>query len=333
MRFGLNQQKDPVYLLRAFLVSILKNPIYCGYINVWNPKGIWTKGSFEPIIPLELFYKCQSIYEGDLTHTQPRVQNNPKFPLRKLVICKDCGQPMTGSASTGRKGIKYPYYHHPKQNCPKAIFMPKETFEQLFVEYLDSITPDAKYEKLFKAIVIDIWQGNYKSFDLQNSQIRKEITKLENDRQKIFDLHRSGKYNDEEFEEQKNLVNKKINEKHLLIADKRIEEFNMEEVLEHAFQFIRQTAKSWLEFADNYAARLHFQQRVFDGNVEFDGKTFGTNQLSVIYKLNQEFLNEKSASSAENSSLVVFCKENLNTLMQDIKLWLELIPALHTGSL
>jgi site-specific DNA recombinase len=287
-----------------WMEKILKNLIYCGYINVWHPKGEWTKGSFGQIVTFELFNKCRSIYEKELAHTQPRSQNNPKFPLRKLVICKNCTLPITGSSSTGRQGVKYPYYHHHKKECPQAISIPKEAFEQLFVEYLDSITPDARYEKLFKSIVMDIWQNNYKSFDLQNAQIRKDITKLEAERQTVFEFHRIGTYSDEEFEEQKNLVNKRINEKRLLIQDKAIEEFNMEEVLEHAFHFIRQTAQTWIDFSDNYSARLQFQQQIFDGNVVFDGKTFGTAELSSIYQLNQHFSHEKTASAAENSSLV-----------------------------
>ena len=81
-----------------------------------------------------------------------------------MTVCEECGGCMTGSESRGRSK-KYPFYHHQKQNCIKARFIPKEIFEQLFVEYLESITPNARFEKIFKAVVIDIWKNNYRKLD------------------------------------------------------------------------------------------------------------------------------------------------------------------------
>jgi len=48
-------------------------------------------------------------------------------------------------------------------------YIPKHTFEQLFVEYY---RPSAKpkVEKLFKAMVLDIWKDNYLTLDNENGQ-------------------------------------------------------------------------------------------------------------------------------------------------------------------
>jgi len=51
----------------------------------------------------------------------------------------------------------------------KNLSIPKETFEQTFVEFLESVTPSHRYEKLFKTVVMDIWQNNYKRFDEDNT--------------------------------------------------------------------------------------------------------------------------------------------------------------------
>ncbi len=92
--------------------KILKNKIYCGVIDTWGQY----EGTFEAIIPKELFNKCQKgTAEG--FHASPRSANNPMFPLRGVLICEGCKTPLTGSASVGRKGKKYPYYHHPSQKC------------------------------------------------------------------------------------------------------------------------------------------------------------------------------------------------------------------------
>lgn len=269
-----------------FIDKMIKNPIYKGFIEAWGGH----KGSFEAIVSEELFDSCQVSRKG-LSHKAPRMSRNPLFPLRG-VICKECSSPITGSKSTGNSGKKYPYYHHPHQHCSLAQSVPKENFEQLFVEFLNNITPDHQYEKLFKAVVLDIWQNNYKRFDEDNARVRREIAKLEQERQKVFDLHRTGIYTDSEFDEQRNFINRMIDEKRLLVHEKAVEEFDMEEALNYCFNFIKQTSKTWLE-AD-FPHKLQFQKLIFKGNIEFDGKKFGTTKLSALYALNREYSGEKS---------------------------------------
>ena len=281
------QNKNPS---TALMQKILTNPIYYGYIDVWGGH----KGAFEPIISENLFRKCQPDYMKS-AHAAPRSANNPLFPLRKLVICDECGASLTGSTSRNRHGSKYPYYHHQHAGCKKTRSIPKESFEQQFVEYLDSISPGIKYEKLFKAIVLDEWQNGYKKIDNENAQIRRDITSLEAERQKVFDFHRAGKYTDDDLFEQKKLIEDRISQKHALIQDKRYEEFEMNEVLEYCFSYVRTSAKSWIE-AD-YATKLSFQKLIFADSIKYDGEKFGTPDLRLLYTINQH-------SRADKSSLV-----------------------------
>ena len=269
--------------------KILKNPIYCGIIKVWDTE---TKGAFEPIIDENLFYLCQK--DGKSGKNKPHLAINPDFPLRKLAVCQFCNAPLTGSHSRGSKGKRYPYYHHHKQNCSHAKSFPKENFEQIFVEYLNEISPSLEYEKAFKAIVIDIWKNNCKGFHEQNEKIRKEISDLEKQKQRVFELHQSGVYSDSDFVAQKNIISKKIAQKDTLIHDKKIDEFNMEEALDFCFDTIRNSAQSWLKYDKMPEKRIRFQNFIFEDNLPFSGTKFGTPKLSPIYKLYQEYLTDPS---------------------------------------
>lgn len=264
--------------------KILKNPIYCGIIRVWDMES---KGAFEPIIDENLFYLCQK--DGTKSY-KPRLAVNHDFPLRKLAVCQLCSQPLTGSHSRGHMGKRYPYYHHHKQTCSYAKFIPKEHFEQLFVEYLNEISPNLEYEKAFKAIVIDIWKNNCRGFHENNDKIRKEITDLERQKQRVFDLHQNGVYTDTDFIAQKNIISKKIAQKDTLIHDKRIDEFNMDEALEFCFNEVRNSAKTWLKYADKPEKRLRFQNLIFQENLPFSGTKFGTAKLTPIYSIYQQYL-------------------------------------------
>lgn len=272
------------------LEKILKNPIYCGIIKVWDMEY---QGKFEPLISEELFYQCQGRKQKG--RRVPHLKNNNNFPLRKFVVCESCNQSITGSTSTGCSGNKYSYYHHHKQNCSNAKSIPKEHFEQMFVEYLDEINPSLEYEEVFKNIMLDIWKSNYKTFDQNNEQLRKEINTLENQRQRVFELHQKGIYSDSEFVDQKNNINSKIRDKEKLIHDKRADELNMDESLEYCFSFIRVTSKTWLNLKDKPEKRLQFQKLIFEDNLYFSGDKFGTPKLTPIYSLYQQYLVDPSS--------------------------------------
>ncbi len=272
----------------TLMEKMIKNPLYAGIIKVWD---IECKGKFTPIISEELFYQCNG---RKIKQNIPRISKNPNFPLRKLVVCDSCTHPLTGSASTGRHGVKYPYYHHHKQVCPNAKFIPKDKFEEIFVGFLNTITPSDKYEKVFKEVVLDIWKNKYQNAEKENEKIEKEISALENQRQMIFDLHQSGVYTDEEFISQKNIVSRKIGQKKLLKNEVNTQESNIKEALDHCFNFIRNTSETWIELEKKPESRLCFQNLIFIENIKFSGEEFGITRLSLVYELNQTCGTNKS---------------------------------------
>lgn len=279
-----NNDKNPSPQL---MEKILKNKLYSGVMDVWGGH----EGAFEPIVSKELFSKCQDNYKNSI-HAKPRSANNPNFPLRKSVECSLCKTSLTGSVSQGRTQ-QYAYYHHGHQHCPKSRSIPKEAFEQLFVEYLDSLTPSIEYEKLFKGIVLDIWQNNYKKLDSENEKTRKKITKWEEERQKVFELHRRGIYTDDELLEQKRLINERIDSEYVLLQDNRLEEFSMEEALDHCFSYVRHTTEKWV--TADYPKKLRLQKMIFKSRIGFDGAKLGTAELSQVYRINQAYQLDKSS--------------------------------------
>lgn len=276
----------PVY--PQHIEKMLKNPIYCGIVKAFD---LEVNGVHEPIISRELFQDCQ--HKGK----KPKVSRNKKnstFPLRRLVTCPDCQKPLTGSFSKGNGG-KYAYYHHQKQGCGKARSISKSDFEKVFVDYLDRITPSKKYEKAFKAVMLDIWQSNYKKFSEESEKITRLIKRLEKERDKIFDLHRSGTYSEDDFMREKARISDKMLAQKQLLRDNHIEEFNMEEALDYCFMFVSETSKMWKRMQkQSFDRLLRFQNKIFPEKIMFDGNKFETNNLSLIYKINQEYGDEKS---------------------------------------
>jgi site-specific DNA recombinase len=289
--------------------KLLHNPVYCGVIDVWRERF---RGSFPTLVSDKLFAQCQP--DRRSPHASPRSANNPLFPLRGMVVCSICNQPLTGSSARGKAGKRYPYYHHHQQDCPVAVFLPKHTFEQLFVEQLDAITPDPRFLEMFKAVVLDHWKSNFQGLDRQNKAIRKEIVQLEKERSAVFDYHRRKIYTDADFNEQLRLIENQINEKRLLTVEKAQEEIDMYKVLETCLSFVSSTAQAWLKMKDDYQGRLIFQRRVFDDRIQFDGKAFGTPSLTLIYELHRDW-------DGTHSTLVAQIRARWNHVVEELCRW------------
>lgn len=197
---------------------IITNPVYAGIIRVW---GEDFDGSFEPLVSKKLFAACQpTAHRSASPHAAPRSLNNPNFPLRGLVTCALCGKTLTGSYSRGSKGTKYPYYHHYSRACSSTASIPKDTLEKSFQDVAEefSIHPDAA--RRLSDIIRDKWQEILAEAQDHNALVKKEITALEAERQRVFDLHRSGTYSDSEFSEQKRRVEGRIQQKTLSLLDR-----------------------------------------------------------------------------------------------------------------
>lgn len=280
----LTKRKKPI--LPQEVQKLLRNPAYCGVIKAFGEEWV---GGFEPIIAPQLFRACQQPTGQRSSWSVPRETDNSMFPLRKLICCAECGSPLTGSNTRGWKGKRYPYYHHSNSACSKKKTIAKDKFESTFVKHLSTIAPDQKYEKLFKSVVMDIWKSNHRRFDKREAAVQQIIEKLKIERQQIFELHRNGKYSDEDFQEQRALNSKRLDVQYSLIEDNRKDDFDLQGAMDYCFKFIGQPAKTWMGLEGNHHARIRFQNLIFKERLTFDGNKFGTTALSPIFAIKTTF--------------------------------------------
>src|SRR6202007_2924644 len=74
--------------------------------------GEWKQGQHEPIITDVLFYTVQDILEERARKLPTKyLTAREELPLRGYLICPICGRTLTGSASRGRRGDRFFYYH------------------------------------------------------------------------------------------------------------------------------------------------------------------------------------------------------------------------------
>ena len=99
---------------------LIRNPIYCGLVSIIEEGGAkrLIKAQHEGLISHELFDNVQKMLDGKRINPLKYNTIVEELPLRGFLKCPRCGKNMTGSASKGRHGGKF-FYYHCGLGCPE----------------------------------------------------------------------------------------------------------------------------------------------------------------------------------------------------------------------
>ncbi len=180
--------------------TLLRNRGYIGKVFVPAYKdepAQWVQGVHEPIIEEHTFYQVQDVITGRKKQFPTKwttVRN--ELPLRGFLSCPQCGRNLTGSASTGRAGGKFFYYH-----CTKGCKERQRAKEvnQIFLKVLQrfKIRPEAK--ELYRLTLKELLQGQNKGNREDIAGIAKELEKLELRLKSAKFLMLDGEFTPEEY--------------------------------------------------------------------------------------------------------------------------------------
>lgn len=150
---------------------MIRNPVYIGKITVpaYKDEDIEiVEGLHQGIVLQRLFYQVQDLLNGRKRKTKKWSLKDENLPLRGHIQCSRCEKPLTGSASTGRLGGKY-YYYHCRKGC-KERFKVKEA-HALFDAYISSLTVSEGKAALYLEILKEQYGNNKESR-------KRKVTKL-----------------------------------------------------------------------------------------------------------------------------------------------------------
>jgi len=180
---GLRKQyKDEGYTKsKQTFYNMLRNKVYIGQVKVPEYKkddAYWINGLHDAIIDTSIFQKVQNVMNGKNRNAKLPSRRNEALPLRRFLVCENCGGNLTGSVSKGNGG-SYGYYHcHGKcKNRISAISSEK----MLKDEVLEKIIVNDNVLQLYKEIIVDVQNSNRGNKKERSKVIQKkidEITKL-----------------------------------------------------------------------------------------------------------------------------------------------------------
>ena len=264
------------------------------YIGIMTSRGEEFEGTHEKLVDRQTFFKCQNLLNGKSRGDNvSESQASEDFPLRHFAVCAYCGRPLTAYISTGRWGGKYPYYRCYNRNCSSKKSIAKKKIEDDFRGCLQEITPKDKFLNGFKAVVLDVWEKQYKRINEDKKDRDKQIEALKEDKMKLIDMKKKDLLSDEDFREAFDRIKKEIEAKEGESPETKMEEFNIDEAVEFVFDYIKYIPETWK--GSDLKQQLVLQGLIFPEKPIYDYSSFQTPKLCPILQAKKELAGASSS--------------------------------------
>ena len=164
---------------KSRIQPMLTNIFYTGQLEypAWDVS--LRDGRHPALINISTFHKIQE--RLGLRAKAPYRRNlREDFPLRGFVLCAECGEPVTSGWSTGRGGVKHPYYHCKSKDCGlygKTI--KRDAVESAFECLLKKMKPSEAVLNLARQITQDCWREKVGQFNKQQSDMDRTIKDID----------------------------------------------------------------------------------------------------------------------------------------------------------
>ena len=256
------------------LQKMLANRTYAGYVLVNETEG-WTRAIFEPLVSESLFNRAQDRLRRERrAQSKPHSRAREEFPLRGLLLCSECGRPLTASLSRGKSGKRFGYYRCFNKYC-NGVSVRKEAIEEEFVSLLSSLIPSVEFSRTY----IDAsYQAHADRKEKVDSELEDYITlkdSLRLRRQKLIEMYLDEKVAHGIFQETLELLEGDLQDVAYEIRLLTENELNLDNIICRAVHCLENAANLWIQ--GNLRSRREFQMTLFPAGLTYsksDG--FGT---------------------------------------------------------
>jgi site-specific DNA recombinase len=276
---------------------VFRNPFYCGrLVSQYGTR----KGVHEPLILLETFEKVQAIIDGRRTApvATKHVIDREEFPLRRLLVCPDCGHELTGSFSRSGNGKKIPYYHCSNKDHKQRPSFPVSKVNNAFGDLLDNLTPTEEYLDIFLDCFNLQYSERYNTLKEAKDSSEREIREIDIQLLQAAKKNLEGTFTDEIFKSIKDELERKRVCLQISSSEATIQQYDIEAVLEYAKSILGNPRKAW-GISSPDQRRVLFGS-IFDEKLTWDNGGFSNYKISPMFRLISSPLEAKSLIGVAN---------------------------------
>jgi len=154
--------------------KLLKNPFYCGMVTHGLLGGRIVQGMHEPMIPKELFIKCNEITSAASYNSVPHEKENEELPLKVFLKCDKCGNPFTGYL-VKKKNLYYYKCRTVGCRCNKSAKLLNEMFKNILNQY----TIKTEYIEPIRYALQETYNEQTKEQRTKEQQLRTRLAQID----------------------------------------------------------------------------------------------------------------------------------------------------------
>lgn len=280
---------------------LLRNPAYIGKVTIkaWKdePEEI-VDGLHEPLVSEELFNRVQLILDKRQGTKKKWNCLDPRFPLRGHLTCRVCGGYLTASASKGRKGEMYPYYH-----CQKGC---KERFRadvanDIFIDYLAGFQIPSEVVTLYYKVMEDIFKRDDAKRDIEIVGINKEISRLEQAKENAEDKLLGEEIDSITFHRIQKRYSTKIDKLKQRKDDLESADTNFMQYVRYGFSLIKDLSHYYV--TATVQVKHNIIGSIFPDKLTYDDKKYRTTKMNQILELLTSNINKLGKMKKEKAAI------------------------------
>lgn len=229
------------------------------------------------------------------------------MPLQGFIECAMCERQLTASASRGRKGGFY-YYYHAQHSYGCGCRYKADEVNKLIIEELVKFVPKPGMAELYKMVVIDVYKGFRNSAADGPKSITDQIavihTRMANAREMLFDE----KLEPEDYALMKKECDEKLKRLEAALSDLKIQKSNTASIDSMVLKAVKALSRLESIYEDgNAIMKRTLLGSIFREKLQFDGKSYRTRRINevamLIYQINNELGQKRNGKDREPSRL------------------------------
>ncbi len=265
---------------RKHLNKILHNPFYCGYIQHSLLGDEIIKGNQEILIDEATFNKVNDISNAGYEHkeiTEP-------FPLKRHIICSDCGGYLTGYTVKARGRD---YYKCNKKGCKS-----NHSTEKLHQKYINLLNEYNIPDELIP-ILTDVLRKVFEEYNQSKGETKKVLlkrkTECENRINAVKVRFGLGEINSEIYTATMSELNSRLAEIRRELEDAGKNLSNMMKYINQTIEMSCKLGGLWSD--SNFSNRQKIQNLVYPSGIYFDKENddYRTENENEVFKIFRRF--------------------------------------------
>ncbi len=290
------------------LSEIFRNPFYCGLVTHTLLEGQTVKGKHPALISEEIFLKVNNLINEKHSGFRWSKDDEPT-PLRRFLICEECGVPFTGyvkkkKLTNGNVNLHY-YYKCRTKGCSINRSVP--VLHDSFENFIEKFEINSSYHELIK-VQLEKAYHDLCNDEIENSKVIKLKLSELNDKLSILEERFAyGEIDRTLFDKLSVKLKAEISEKSIELDKTGLKISNFSETIDKVIVTTSKLKSLWKNGSSDYKKIL--QNICFPRGLHHNANngTFRTEDVNVVMdltnKLSDFYEGNKQRKLTKNSEL------------------------------